>query len=226
MSRWDGALEIGDGWARWHGLPGDASLHAHSAAQAVLGDCEAEDAAGGRQRAPALLIDPRVVHRLHAVGAVELLFVEPWATALPTTLRTSLDALPADTPRLSGSGDSWWTGWRAASAVDAPAATPWSQAARDFIEARLPDGRIGLDALAAHLHLSPDHARHRLAAALGLPFKRYVLWRRLRLAALAIGRGSDATAAAHESGFADSAHLARTLRAMFGVTITQALRSA
>ena len=226
MSRWQGALEIGDGWARWRGLPGDAALHAHTAAQAVLGDCVIEDAAGGERRTAAMLIDPMAVHRLRPVGAVELLFFEPWiaAASLPSALADTVAALPAATPVLAAPGrPSWWTAWRRPAAASATT-SPWSQAARDFIDSRLGDGRVTLDELAAYQGLSAEHTRHRLAAALGLPFKRYVLWRRLRLAALALARGCDATTAAHESGFADSAHLARTLRAMFGVTVTQAWR--
>ena len=228
VAPWSGELEVGDGWARWRGVPGDAALHAHSAAQAVLGPCEMHDGAGHVLRADAVLVEPMAPHRVRAERPVALLFVEPWmpAAALPRDVAAPLLALPHDTPVLAAPAASgWWRAWRAAPTLE-PAADAWASAARAFIESRLADGRVELADLARHLHLSADHARHRFAAATGLPFKRYVLWRRLRLATLALQRGADATYAAHEAGFADSAHLARTLKALFGVTITQALRRA
>ncbi len=225
-ARWAGELEVGDGWARWRGVAGDASLHAHSAAQAVLGACTVAGADGRIIASDGVLIEPMTPHRLAPGALVDLLFLEPWAHAgaLPAHVVETLVALPLDTPVLGGA--LFWTAWREAHAGGAPHEDTWSSAARAFVEQRLSEGRVLLDDLAAHLGLSAEHARHRFAAAVGLPFKRYVLWRRLRLATLALQRGLDATAAAHESGFADSAHLARTLRTMFGVTATQALKAA
>lgn len=57
-------------------------------------------------------------------------------------------------------------------------------------------------------------------ASVGMPLRRYVLWRRLNIAIAAIGEGSDATTAAHQAGFADSAHFSRTMKQMFGVSPT------
>jgi len=79
------------------------------------------------------------------------------------------------------------------------------------------DGRITLAGLAAAAHRSPSRLAHRFRAATGVPLRRYVLWCRLRAAAQAAMRGSSLTEAAHEAGFADSAHLSRTFRATFGI---------
>ena len=51
----------------------------------------------------------------------------------------------------------------------------------------------------------------------GLPFRRYMLWRKLARAMLAIGRQSSIADAAHASDFADAAHLTRTFHQMFGI---------
>ena len=80
------------------------------------------------------------------------------------------------------------------------------------------DGPITLAAVAKAMHLSPSRLAHRFRAATGLPLRRYILWCRLRAAAEAAMRGASLTEAAHGAGFADSAHLSRTFRAMFGVT--------
>lgn len=67
------------------------------------------------------------------------------------------------------------------------------------------------------VHLSPSRLAHRFREVTGVPLRRYVLWCRLRRAADAAMRGSSLTDAAYLAGFADSAHLTRTFRAMFGI---------
>jgi AraC-like DNA-binding protein len=52
----------------------------------------------------------------------------------------------------------------------------------------------------------------------GIPPRRYLLWVRLMHAIEAAIGGDNLTTAAHEAGFADSAHLSRTFRRMFGRT--------
>jgi AraC-like DNA-binding protein len=51
----------------------------------------------------------------------------------------------------------------------------------------------------------------------GLPFRTYVLWLRLIRAADAHAGGLSLTEAAQDAGFADSAHLSRTFKRMFGI---------
>ena len=51
----------------------------------------------------------------------------------------------------------------------------------------------------------------------GLPFRTYLLWQRLTKAVELFAAGSTLTDAAHDAGFADSAHLSRTFRRMFGI---------
>jgi len=71
--------------------------------------------------------------------------------------------------------------------------------------------------LASHVALSPSRFSHLFRAQTGLPLRRYQLWLRLQQAVRAAGRGESLTTLAHAAGFADSAHLARTFRRMFGL---------
>jgi AraC family transcriptional regulator len=87
---------------------------------------------------------------------------------------------------------------------------------RTLIGERL-DGPITLAALAKAVHKSPSRLAHRFREETGVPLRRYVLWRRLRAAVEFAMRGARLTEAAHLAGFADSAHLSRTFRAMFGI---------
>jgi AraC-like DNA-binding protein len=79
------------------------------------------------------------------------------------------------------------------------------------------DLRMSLERAAALVHLSPDRFAHLFKEQLGLPFRHYMLWRKLTRAMLAIGRQSSIADAAHASDFADAAHLTRTFHQMFGI---------
>ena len=77
--------------------------------------------------------------------------------------------------------------------------------------------RLSLEDVADTVFLSPSRFAHLFSENVGLPFRRYLLWRKLGRAMLAIGRGASLSQAAHEGGFADSAHLTRTYHQMFGL---------
>lgn len=77
--------------------------------------------------------------------------------------------------------------------------------------------RVSLEEIAATVFLSPSRFAHLFRQQVGLPFRHYVLWRKLARAVLAIGRGESMTAAAQAADFADAAHLSRTFNRMFGI---------
>ena len=79
------------------------------------------------------------------------------------------------------------------------------------------EGAISLSDAVADIGLSPSRLRHMFAEQTGLPFKTYVLWLRIQKAVEAYARGESLTVAAHEAGFADSAHFSRTFRRTFGL---------
>lgn len=76
--------------------------------------------------------------------------------------------------------------------------------------------RFRLGEVARLVFLSPSRFAHLFSDNVGLPFRRYLLWRKLNRAMLAIGRGVTLSRAAQEGGFADAAHLTRTFYQMFG----------
>ena len=83
---------------------------------------------------------------------------------------------------------------------------------------------VRLRAVARAAVASESHLAHLFRAQVGLPLRRYVLWRRLRVAVEKMLAGNSLTAAAHEAGFADAAHLSRTFRDTFGVTPSATFR--
>ena len=64
--------------------------------------------------------------------------------------------------------------------------------------------------------MSPGRFRHPFVQEMGTPFRAYLLWLRLNIAIESAMAGESWTHAAHEAGFADSAHFTRTFKRMFG----------
>jgi len=77
--------------------------------------------------------------------------------------------------------------------------------------------------VASQLALSESRFLHLFSEELGIAWRPYLLWRRIICAVQAIINNRSATDAAHLAGFSDSAHLSRTFRNNFGMTIRQAL---
>lgn len=75
--------------------------------------------------------------------------------------------------------------------------------------------------LAAAVGLSSGRLIHLWKAEVGIPLRRYVLWLRLRHVISRITLGDSLTDAAHDAGFADSAHLSRTFSSMFGLPMSR-----
>jgi AraC-like DNA-binding protein len=71
--------------------------------------------------------------------------------------------------------------------------------------------------LAKRVGLSSGRLIHLFSEQMNLPVRRYVLWLRLRDVVLSLAMGHSLTEAAHRAGFADSAHMTRTFRGMFGM---------
>jgi AraC-like DNA-binding protein len=77
---------------------------------------------------------------------------------------------------------------------------------------------IPLEEVAEKVFLSPSRFAHLFTAVMGLPFRRYLLWRKLSRALQSISHGASLSEASHAGGFSDSAHLTRTTRQMFGLS--------
>lgn len=88
---------------------------------------------------------------------------------------------------------------------------------------RRPEGFGRLQEAAALACLSPSRFRARFNAELGLPFRRYRLWRRMAAVMRAVAAGSNLTEAAHAAGYSSSAHLSSTFKRMFGLTASDLL---
>lgn len=78
------------------------------------------------------------------------------------------------------------------------------------------DGPAPVEVVAQAAGLSPSRFQHRFTEAVGVPFRRYRAWMRMRTAIAEIAAGSNFTEAAHAAGFCDQAHFNKDFRRTFG----------
>lgn len=215
ITEWTGRLWLGRDYGLIHAELGRTAPHAHYAHQIILAPDRPVTVSldGVNQTAHRLFIPSQIRHCIvDSPDAVFTVYAEPLmfdAQALHNAVfdaalsLESLDHAVRHCPRRS-LGDPRIE--RALSALDR------------WLTTKVPGS-----ALAAEAHLSLSQLQRLFASQLGLPVRRLVLWRRLRLAMVLILAGSPVTDAAHEAGFADAAHFSRSLKKLFGVTARQAL---
>ena len=227
--------------AHFDGETRSTDFHAHHAIQITL-------SLGGRFRLVAddgtdattdTVVAADGLHRFEAEGRFALLFVEPEsrlgrAVAARHVLGTLTELAPS--PVLTAELEAFkHSDWRA---LDSELIA-WGKRLLGVLaadeRAEIPDYRIrkviawaserldrtlSLADAVPVAGLSSSRLRHLFVEQTGLPFKTYLLWLRLSRALAIVATGSPLTAAAHEAGFSDSAHLSRTFRRMFGVAPT------
>jgi AraC-like DNA-binding protein len=229
-----GCLLIGSG-------AGVVAPHSHYAIQLALGAPSGLKVQFGRngawQDCAAALIPSRATHTIDVHGCQwsSVLFIEPETAegrALSTRLQGRLELLDADA--MAVTAKRLERAWRTQQSPDAVRAVcrqmieelsrtaprepsdPRILAAMEAIRSKLA-GSVSLTEIAMAVHLSPSRCRHLFVEETGMPLRTYVLWRRLLHVWELLMQGETYSTAAHAAGFADSAHLSRTARTMFGV---------
>lgn len=86
------------------------------------------------------------------------------------------------------------------------------------------DLHLSLENAAKKAFLSPSRFAHLFKEQVGLPYSRYMLWRKLTRAMVAVGSERTISAAAHAADFADAAHLTRTFYQMVGMAPSVLMR--
>ncbi|MBP9145422.1 MAG: helix-turn-helix transcriptional regulator [Thermoanaerobaculia bacterium] len=214
--------------------------HTHHAIQLVValeGSFAIRGAHGDWRRAQGAIVRPDAVHSYDPGGALNaMLFVDPESTeglGLVAPLRNDITLVPEE--RLADCAaelrrfleqpfeslripdlvrkcvHAFCTGAPPSRRLD-PRVTRVLAAIRAS-----DDLRMSVDAAAAMAFLSPSRFAHLWKQQVGLPFRRYLLWRKLTRAMLMIGRGRTTATAAHEADFADAAHLTHTFHRMVGI---------
>lgn len=79
--------------------------------------------------------------------------------------------------------------------------------------------------IALELNLSESRFLHLFKDNMQIPWRPYLLWRRLICAVQTLQLGKTATEAAYIAGFSDSAHLSRTFKKQFGISLREYQRT-
>jgi len=243
---WD-ATQRPPRWYLWEGGfllmgqgGGEVPPHAHHAIQVTFafeghssvraGDDPWRDARG-------LIVRPDVEHAFNANGGTgAMLFVDPESTEgtwLASALTEDITVVPE--PRVAPCVEELRALWeRPLESLEVAdlvrhcieALCPGTPPARKLdpriarVLATIRDSddlRMSLESAAEIVHLSPGRFAHLFSDELGLPFRRYMLWRKVTRAMLSMGRERTLAAAAQCGDFADAAHLTRTFFQMFGM---------
>lgn len=240
-----------NGGSLWIGhSAGHSAMHAHHAIQlsiALAGPFEMKSGrTGAWSRHAAALVRPDVRHEFNGCGTtIAQVFVEPETTHGRALLAThpegdvvdlALDAAQPCVDTLSRQFDA-----RASNAVLVASAQACAAALAGLSTRATPpiDARIervlqelrarfaqpvALDEAARWASLSPSRFRHLFAEHVGSSFRAYLLWLRINAAVEHAMAGATWTDAAHFAGFADSSHLTRTFRRMFGFVPVMLIR--
>jgi len=77
---------------------------------------------------------------------------------------------------------------------------------------------VSLAAALERAHLSESRFLHLFKEQTGIPWRPALIWRRAQVAMQYASRGWSLTDAAHMAGYADSAHLSRQFKSLFGLS--------
>lgn len=241
-------------WYLWEGgflltarAQGVVPAHAHHAIQIViaLDGCVAISGSDGEWReARGIVVRPDAEHSFDCNGAFGvMLFVDPESSEgawLSTSLRQDITIVPdsrldAIVPALRAFAEQPDEVADIAALVRqsilglrpglAPARRLDSRVTGVLDAIRAADDlRMSLDRAADKACLSSTRFAHLFKDQVGLPFSRYMLWRKLTRAMVAMASEGTIAAAAHAADFADAAHLTRTFYQMVGMAPSVLMR--
>jgi AraC-like DNA-binding protein len=226
---WTGSVVAGPGLLEFSGRVGSTIAHAHAAVQVLQvfrGAVLMRDAAGVQRPVRSCVIPTGVRHVMLASPGARgrVRYVDPISPTGRLAMRRVRET-GLDVERL----DAWLIDMDVAT-LDAaiPPATDVHPAIAEALRLgpTLTGGPMLLSDLADRVGLSTSRLGHLFAEQVGVPYPVWRRWLRLQQALATVQRGASLTTAAHASGFADSAHLTSSCRAMFGITPTEAVRAA
>jgi AraC family transcriptional regulator len=238
---WDGGFFA---LGRSSGIVPPHSHHAVQVCFAVEGEVRVADVEGRWQTCRGAIVRPDVVHSFGSDGAVGvMLFVDPESAEgqwLRSSLVSDITVIPAHrleqcVPHVRTLAEQPLEALAPAELIrhcvlSMCAGAPPSRRLDPRVAGVLAsirasdDLRISLEDAAASAFLSPGRFAHLFTEHVGLPFRRYMLWRKLARAMVAIGRGDNLSQAAYAGGFADAAHLTRTFNRMWGMPPSMMMR--
>lgn len=224
---WYGEFAFGDVWLAFSGASADNRMHAHAAVQLVASASAVSvtDDAGRSFTGAGWAIRSGVRHALQPAQALTLVLIEPQARLASQLLAllgtdASISPIPTDLVAVLTSPARLSHRIEALQRVRSELAPPPVDA-RLAAALRQLERQTAGDAVAvasAQAGLSVSRLRALSQAQFGVPLSKLLLWKKVRRACLLMAGGSNLVEAALDSGFADQAHLTRTMAAVIGLT--------
>lgn len=238
---WHGRVLLTTGLALFYGRAGDNRPHRHYAVQLALsasGEVRLTDA-GDRHHAGGFVgCAAGTMHRLEPTDdEIILVYLEPTSTIgmaaqnkLGGISIVELSAQPAlvSTLRMAIANGTSSMAEALLHSIFC-GGNPASEHGRDPRLAALLASRAfhavppALKQAAQQFALSPSRFSHLFSAEMGITYSAFRKWRKLLATLESVANGTKLTAAAHDGGFADSAHFSRTFKATFGLSPSEAL---
>jgi len=230
--QWHGEFAFGDVWLAFRGASADNRFHSHAAVQFVAGAAiTIADEAGRELAGPGWAIRSGVRHCLRPAPALMLVLADAQShlargilsELAPEPIAPLPPALVAELTGSLGIRDLMQRLQQRLSGADAPIDPRLAVALRHLERQTAGDA---VAAASAASGLSASRLRALSQAQFGVPFGKLVLWKKVRLACLAMARGASLVDAGLDAGFADQAHLTRTMADVIGLTPGEARSAA
>jgi AraC family transcriptional regulator of arabinose operon len=230
--RWQGDIAFSDTAVAFKGDSADNRRHAHAAVQCVFSASgvvllDSEDTVFS---GAAWLIRSGVAHCLNPTTGLVLVLIEPQSRLATTLLQAvgegPIVALPGELTDLmadAASSDELLRALERRAAAGRPQVDRRILRALDNLD--VIHGRNPALTAALHAGISPSHLRALCREHFGVPFSKLLLWRKVRRAFIALSLERSLADAAAEAGFADQAHLTRTMTEVVGLTAGEAARA-
>lgn len=203
---WQGEVWLARDHALFAGVNGDTREHAHYAHQLLLAETPLRVRVAGQVlEARRSLVPSLQAHCVEASQPLLALYAEPLAFD-SDDLRQLLEDAPGEPEALLGR----------LARLPRRRLDRRVEKALAALDEQLA-ARVEAERLARSASLSLSQLERLFAVQVGLSVRRLVLWRRLYLAFALALQGRSLTEAAHHAGFADAAHLSRSVRSLLGI---------
>jgi AraC-like DNA-binding protein len=229
---WRGNIAFEDEALAFRGESAENRFHAHAAVQCVhaAAGVRIHDRQGHVFEGPGWLVRSGVPHFLEPAVALTLVLIEPQSrlaagvlqqvgdqpiSGLPAAFGTLFEPSKPLAPALAE--------FKRQAMGPGPAVDRRVLAALDQLD--IVATRDAAAVAAARAGISASHLRALCQAQLGVPFVKLMLWRKVRRACMAMNAGLGLAQAALVAGFADQAHLTRTMAEVIGLTPSVAART-
>ena len=229
---WLGSFHLGNCFALYVGESGSNETHSHATYQLIIcesGTVEVVDEFNEVLEARSVLINPLVPHSIRSQSTLKILYLEPQSDLIFRLLKQTTKKRISSFDLNCLEIEPCWSSEEIIRALRLLAPKPSPNIDRRILRAMQllnehPGGHSIAD-VAKQSGLSESRLRTIAREQLKVPLATWHLWCKLQTSINTLQRGQSLIDAAAIGGFADQAHFSRTMRQMFGITPTTAIKA-